>query len=71
VADQLTETARQVRLDDSRGHEPPVHELVRRWHDPRVGLTYRTRCQHVLTKAEGAILTTREATCGPCKRGGR
>jgi Arc/MetJ family transcription regulator len=67
MADQLTAAARQVRLDRK---DSVVHELVRRWVDWQVGASYKTRCDHVLTKAEGAILTTREATCGPCLRGG-
>jgi hypothetical protein len=69
VADLLVEAARQVRLDNR--DNSTVHELVRRWTDRRIGASYRTRCDHVMTKAEGAILTTREATCGPCLRGGR
>jgi hypothetical protein len=68
MADQLTETARHVRLDYK---DSTVHELARRWTDRRIGAMYRTRCDHVFTKAEGAILTTRPANCGPCLRGGR
>jgi hypothetical protein len=48
-----------------------VHELGGAWTDRQVGRTYKTRCAHVMTGQEGAVLTTREATCGPCLRGGR
>ena len=68
MADALTAAAQQVRIDRE---DSTVHELARRWTDRRIGASYRTRCDHVMTKAEGAILTTREATCGPCMRGGR
>lgn len=68
MPDQLTETAQQVRLDYK---DSTVHQLARRWADQRIGASYRTRCNHVFTKAEGAILTTREANCGPCLRGRR
>jgi hypothetical protein len=67
--DELDRTARQARLGDR--DDSPVHELVRAWTDPHMGRTYRTRCAHVMTGREGAILTTRKATCGPCLRGGR
>jgi hypothetical protein len=69
VADLLDETARQVRLDDH--DDSVVHDLARRWCDRQVGATYRTRCNHVMTRAEGAILTTRPSTCIFCWRGGR
>jgi ketosteroid isomerase-like protein len=41
------------------------------WTDRQVGRTYKTRCAHVMTGQEGAVLTTRKANCGPCLRGGR
>jgi hypothetical protein len=68
VTDALDRTARQVRVD--RKHST-VHEVVRAWTDRQVGRSYKTRCNHVMTGQEGAVLTTREATCGPCLRGGR
>lgn len=67
MPDTLDDTARQVRLDYT---DSTVHELAAAWSDPWMGATYRTRCCHVMTKAEGAILTTRGATCVPCWRGG-
>jgi hypothetical protein len=69
VADVLDETARQVRLDNR--DDSTVHEVAATWVDPQVGRSYRTHCCHVLTKAEGAILTTRGSDCVPCWRGGR
>jgi hypothetical protein len=69
VADLLDEAARQVRLDNH--DNSTVHDVAATWVDPQVGRTYRTYCCRVMTRAEGAILTTREATCGPCLRGGR
>jgi hypothetical protein len=69
VPDQLDDTARQVRLDNR--DDGPVHKLAAAWSDPWLGMSYRTHCCRVLAGAEGAILTTREATCGPCRRGGR
>jgi len=69
MADQLTQTARQVRLDNR--DDSTVHDVAATWSDPWVGATYRTRCDHILTKAEGAILTTRGSDCVPCWRGGR
>jgi hypothetical protein len=68
VADLLDEAARQVRLDNH--DNSTVHDVAAAGRPPWAR-TYRTRCDHVMTKAEGAILTTREATCGPCLRGGR
>jgi hypothetical protein len=67
-SDELDRTARQVRVD--RKHST-VHEVVRAWTDRQVGRTYKTRCAHVMTGQEGAVLTTRKANCGPCLRGGR
>lgn len=69
MADLLDEAARQVRLDGR--DDSPVHEVAASWSDPWVGASYRTRCNHVMTKAEGAILTTRGSDCVPCWRGGR
>lgn len=66
--DQLDLTARQVRLGDR--DDRTVHALAASWSDPWVGATYRTVCCHILTKSEGAVLTTREADCGRCLRGG-
>lgn len=67
--DALDGTAMQVRLGDR--DDSTVHDLAASWADPHVGRTYRTRCQHVMTAAEGAVLTTRPSDCGPCWRGGR
>lgn len=52
AADELDRTARQVRLDGR--DDSPVHEVAATWSDPWVGMSYRTRCCHVMTKAEGA-----------------
>jgi hypothetical protein len=68
MTDELDRTARQVRVDRK---DSTVHEVVRAWTDRQVGRTYRTRCEHVMTRAEGAILTTRGSDCVPCWRGGR
>ena len=65
--DELDRTARQVRIDRAGS---TVHDVHDSFLDPS-GMAYLTRCDYVMTKAEGAILTTREATCGPCLRGGR
>lgn len=69
MADALTETARQVRLDNR--DDSTVHDVAATWVDPQVGATYRTYCDHVMTKDQGAILTTRGSTCVPCWRGAR
>jgi hypothetical protein len=69
VADQLDQAAQQVRLDNH--DDSPVHDVAATWVDPHVGRSYRTYCCHVLTRAEGAILTTRGSTCVFCWRGGR
>ncbi len=71
LPDQLDTTARQVRLDDQRGHEPVVHRLRKRGIDPRCGVQYLTVCDVVLAKSDGALLTTRETDCGRCRGGGR
>lgn len=68
MADLLDETARQVRLDNR--DDSTVHELVRAWTDPHAGRTYKTRCDHVMTRSEGAVLTTRPATCTHCASDG-
>ena len=68
MTDELDRTATQVRLDNR--DDSTVHDLAASWSDPRMGRTYRTRCCHVMTRSEGAILTTRGSTCVPCWRGG-
>ena len=68
-ADLLDLTARQVRLDGR--NDSPVHRLRTSWVDRRYGATYKTECEHIMTRAEGAILTTRDADCGRCLGGGR
>jgi hypothetical protein len=67
--DEITRTARQVRID-TRRDDLPVHRLFVASTRPHIGAVYRTRCNKVLAKFDGAILTTREATCEPCARGG-
>jgi hypothetical protein len=60
--DELDRTARQVRLD----HEgTAVHRVTNVWRCGRI--IYRTACDDVMSKQEGAILTTREATCEACR----
>lgn len=67
--DQLDLTARQVRRDYP---ESAVHAVVASWVDPWVGVVYRTLCGSVLSKTQDqAILTTSDASCGVCMRGGR
>lgn len=68
MPDVLDTTATQVRLGDR--DDSTVHELAATWVDPWVGRTYRTRCCHVMTRDEGALLTTRGSDCVPCWRGG-
>jgi len=63
--DELDRTARQVRLDNR--DDSTVHDVHTSFADPS-GIAYLTRCDQVLTAADGAILTTRGATCTTCWR---
>lgn len=70
LTDELDRTARQVRLDHA-DKRLSVHVLAAGWSDPWCGTVYRTVCCRVLARSDGAILTTRAATCETCLRGGR
>lgn len=70
LRDEIERTATCVRLDNGRP-DSPVHDVVADWSDPHLGVAYRTACNRTLSKVEGAILTTRLATCEGCLRGGR
>jgi len=61
--DELDRTARQVRLD----HEDVTVHALREVFHGETGPWYITECEDVMSKAEGAILTTREATCEACR----
>lgn len=63
--DELERSARQVRLDN-RG-DSTVHDIHISFADPS-GIAYLTCCDQVLMAVDGAILTTRESTCAPCRR---
>lgn len=65
MADALTAAARQVRMDVEDHGSPHIHRLSKAWTAPQ-GRAYRTRCSEVLSAFEGAILTTRPATCARC-----
>lgn len=71
--DELDRTARQVRVDGSPEYDHPstVHRLRGQPYTvAELGRHYRIMCGGTLTAFEGAILTTREATCGRCLAGG-
>lgn len=67
--DELDRTARQVYVD--RYDELPIHALRGEPYGTAWGRQYRTVCDTTLAAADGAMLTTREATCGSCLAGGR
>lgn len=60
--DELDRTARRVRLDREGTAVHRLHQAM----SEEAGPWYITDCNDVLSKAEGAILTTREATCEAC-----
>lgn len=66
--DELDRTARQVRLDYEGA---TVHRLAASWPAPSSWVVYETVCGEMFSRAEGAILTTREAGCHGCQEGGR
>lgn len=69
MADALTAAARQVRIPD-RWDERPIHKMTANRYRPHIGRFYSTACRKVLSAAEGAVLTTRTATCLSCIAGG-
>lgn len=63
MTDELDHSARQVRLGDR--DDSTVHHVHASFQDPS-GAAYLTCCDEVLVEADGAILTTRGATCTAC-----
>lgn len=69
LPDALDLLARQVRVGDRE--DAPVHRLDGEPYGMPWGRQYQTVCDTTLTAHEGAMLTTREATCEGCLAGGR
>lgn len=69
MPDELDTTARQVRIDGR--DDNPVRRLSGEPYTANGSRHYRIVCGGTLTSFGGAILTTRETTCGRCRGGGR
>lgn len=67
MPDLLDLTARHVRVDGR--DENPIHRMIGQPYTLQGGRHYRIACGGTLTAFGGAILTTREVTCGRCGGG--